>query len=477
MIRKVVKGITVGAALLGIVAGTASAADYAINIYGASAQHKFWLNLAPDYLADKGCTTINQYAFNSKHGMAVGQNCDFPAAGDNITIRYSSKASYDGIQAVYDRDTRDMCNAADNCASLVPVQVNLGASDVAATSFVQQTHGWLLGDQGFPGGEYINRPDATHPLPPQSAGLLSWNPIVVPFGFLVNNTATEYVCVPHDSGSMTDAEVNAYPTKYSSCVPDSVTTTPTPRGASGASSDCLGYFSCVDGACDGGINDGNACASASQCPDVALSDTYCKEVPVQNVTQTMARNIFSGKVNNWADFGPEYPNCPIVRCMRHAGSGTHATMDLAVMQGVNMVATSVPVGNPTWHFESSTDLTKCVTDNDCAIGYVDVDKLLTFDEMGAGTAGAHAVKYNGSAATRRNIVYGLYEFWSAQWVFYNPTDYPTGSGYETLRADMAIFSSDAANLTEAELGDSALYWAAQGEMQVTRSGDGQPILH
>ena len=76
-----------------------------------------------------------------------------------------------------------------------------------------------------------------------------------------------------------------------------------------------------------------------------------------------------------------------------------------------------------------------------------------------------------------NIVYGLYEFWSAQWVFYNPTDYPTGSGYERLRADMATFSSDAANLTEAELGDSALYWAAQGEMQVTRSGDGQPILH
>ena len=56
MIRQVIKGITVGAALLGIVAGTASAADYAINIYGASAQHKFWLNLAPDYLADKGCT-------------------------------------------------------------------------------------------------------------------------------------------------------------------------------------------------------------------------------------------------------------------------------------------------------------------------------------------------------------------------------------------------------------------------------------
>jgi len=477
MIKKLVIGIVSGAALLGMVAGHAAAADYDLNLYGASAQHKFWLNLAPDYLAAKGCDTINQYAYNGKHGMAVGENCDFPVAGDNITIRYSSRASYDGIQAVHDRATRSMCNALDNCASLVPTQVNLGASDVAATSFTQVTSGWENGNQDFPTGPFIDRPDATHPLPPASAGLLSWNPIIVPFGFLINNQATEYMCVRDDDVAMTANPHKSYEKEGASCVPDAVAgVTPTPRAASGPSSDCLGFYKCLDGVCNGGLNAGQACLEAQDCPDVALENTYCKEVPVQNVTQTMARNIFSERVNNWSDFGPEYPDCPIVRCMRHAGSGTHATFDLAVMQGIDMAGVSTPFS--TWHYESSTDLTKCVTDTPCAIGYVDVDKLLGFDydDMAAGALGAHMAKYNGVSATRRNIVYGLYEFWAAQWVFYNPLDFPAGSGMAQIRADMATFSSDEDNLTTAELGNAALFWAAQAEMKVSRAGDGQPIL-
>ena len=225
-----------------------------------------------------------------------------------------------------------MCNAADNCATLTAVQVNLGASDVAATSFQQQTHGWINGDQSFPTGEYIDRPDATHPLPPQSTGLRSWNPIVVPFGFLVNNTATEYVCVPHDSGSMTDAEVNAYPTVYSSCVPDSVTTSPTPRGASGPSSDCLGYFSCVDSVCAGGLNDGDPCAVAADCPDVALSNTYCKEVPIQKRDPDHGPQHFQWRRKQLGRFWSRIPELPHramyasrrFRNPRHHGSGCNA---------------------------------------------------------------------------------------------------------------------------------------------------------
>ncbi len=475
MIKKFVLGIATGAALLGMVAGQAAAADYDVNLYGASAQHKFWLNLAPDYLAAKGCTAINQYSYNSKHGMAVGENCTFPVAGDNITIRYSSRASYDGIQAVHDRATRSMCNAADDCDTLVPIQVNLGASDVAATSFVQSTSGWENGEQDFPGGDLIDRPDATHPLPPASAGLLSWNPIIVPFGFLINNQATEYMCVRDDDVAMTANPHKSYEKEGASCVPDAVAgTTPTPRDASGPSSDCQGFYKCLGGVCNGGLNAGNECEVAQDCPDVALADTYCKEVPVQNVTQTMIRNIFSERVNNWADFGPEYPDCPIVRCMRHAGSGTHATFDLAVMQGIGMAGNSTPFS--TWHHESSSDLVKCVTDTACSIGYVDVDTLLTAINIASDVEGAHVAKYNGAFPSRRNIVYGLYEFWASQWVFYNPLDFPAGSGMAQIRADMATFSSNPANLTFAELGNSALFWAAQAEMQVSRSGDGQPIL-
>ena len=152
-------------------------------------------------------------------------------------------------------------------------------------------------------------------------------------------------------------------------------------------------------------------------------------MPLQNVTQAMVRQIFTATnaVRNWADFGPEYQcqggSSPVQLCMRHAGSGTHATFDRAVMQPIGMQASSVPVGtNQKWHFTSSSDLTKCVTDLPGSIGYVDADKLLTFSGVGA-VNGAHMVKYNGAAATRRNIANGIYEFWAAQHVYYNPADF------------------------------------------------------
>lgn len=482
MFKKVLKGIAIGAAVLGMAAGTATAKDIDVNLYGASAQHKFWLNLAPDFLqsANIGCDTVTEYTYNKKHGMAVGDQCDVTANNaDKITIRYSSRASYDGVNAVLNKVSgglRDMCDT--GCSNLTPVAVNLGASDVAGTSFVQATQGWEDGNQGFPGTSYTANASAlSFPTASEVATLDFFNPIVVPFAFYVNNSVCEYRCTqPHPVPA--GAEY-AYSMWDRSCVPNAGA-----RTGSGLSDDCIGYYKCIDNVClDGNQGTGNerTCVTAEECADGAdASHTMCTEMPLQNVTQSMVRQIFgaTNTLTDWSDFGDEYCSGAIQLCMRHAGSGTHATFDLGVMQGVNMVTNSVPVGaNQKWHFTSSSDLTKCVTDLAGAIGYADADKLLKFKNVGVGGGinGAHVVKYNGAAATRRNVVNGIYEFWAAQWVYYLASDYTADADLETVRAEMETFSSDQANLTAATLGTSASYWAAQAEMKVTRDGDGQPI--
>lgn len=527
MFKRAIKGIVIGAAALGMFAGQAAAADYDINIYGASAQHKFWLNLAPDYLANEaGCDTVNQYAYNKKHGMAIGENCDIPASGDQIIIRYSSRASYDGINAVSAGATRSMCNAGDNCATLAATAVNLGASDVAGLSFQTRTQGWEDGNQSFPGPlYYANSGTLNFPTEATMEGLEEFNPIVVPFGFLINNSVTEYRCakpvVPVDS---TAVDHKAFDKNGWSCVPESLyacsntsytnqvdcedagatwaLTGTTTAGQSGVSTDCIGFYKClgyvagycsddsydnqedceaasatwtpeVKGTCNGGTKSGQSCDEADDCPDVVLADTYCKEVPVNNLSQTMAQRIFSGKATNWADFGPSYVAQSIVRCMRHSGSGTHATMNLAVMDGQELITGSVP--NVTWHFTSSSDLTKCVTDFAGAVGYVDVDKLLTFEEIGE-VAGAHIAKYNGADPVRRNIVDGVYEFWAAQHVYYRAADFEDGEPITDILDSMIAYSSDPANLTTATLSNAAYFWAAQSEMNVSRDVDGGPIF-
>ena len=100
--EKVLKSAVIGASMMAMV-GTAQAAEYNLNIYGASAQHKFWLNLAPDFLVDANggqCASVDQDSFDTKHGIARGNNC--LGDGSTIYIRYSSRASYDGINAVND---------------------------------------------------------------------------------------------------------------------------------------------------------------------------------------------------------------------------------------------------------------------------------------------------------------------------------------------------------------------------------------
>lgn len=525
MLKKLVKGIILSGTLLGILAGGASA-DMDLNLYGASAQHKFWSSMAKPFL-EQYCTSATDYSFNKKHAMTVGQNCTINGNNHaNVYFRYSSRASYDGVNAVRGTDgfTRTMC-AAPDCAALDTQTVNLGASDVAGTSFVQATQGWEDGNQSYPNFSYIaNDAELNFPNEPADiADLEEFKPIVVPFGFYVSNCVKEYRCTAPGAGLD-----KAYDRWGTSCVPN------TP-GADGISDDCVGYHKCLGwqdlpdyctdaqftdetaclapgvcsdpayttitacetagetwtsdnqwvdaeqlGTCNGGLNAGQECDEADDCPDVAVASTMCTAMPINNITQNMARQIFDdlNPVVSWTDFGPEYfvdttgacstADGYIRLCMRHAGSGTHATFDLLVMDGKSMNTTSFQAFDY-WHFTSSSDLTKCVTDLPGAIGYADADKLLTFEEIGS-VPGAHLVKYNGVWPSQRNIVNGLYEFWAAQHIYYEADNLTADQ--EWLRAQVDTYSSVQANIDSIGKGD---YWAAQGAMLVERLTDDAPI--
>ena len=74
------------------------------------------------------------------------------------------------------------------------VDVTIGASDVAGTTFSQATHGQYVGPYG---GGWTNR-DFTGGGAVNPAGLNFYNPLVVPFGFFINKDVTVMTCTGGD---------------------------------------------------------------------------------------------------------------------------------------------------------------------------------------------------------------------------------------------------------------------------------------
>lgn len=385
------KATILATAATALVATSALAADIDINIYGASAQYLFWNDAADDYLLDIGCTGVVQAEHTDlngkkKHGITKGT-----CGADTVYIRYSSKASFDGIYSCKGEvppDGQPTCDAvsprhremADESttnwttgvvADLACKEVTIGASDVNGATFSQGSHGQKKGHQG---GGYIDRNINAIDVD----GMTSYRPVVVPFGFFANTAAS-----------------------------------------------------------------------------------------ISNLTRLQALMVFSNKAWNWSDFGPTYVNKDVVACLRHAGSGTHATLDAAVMRGDWPLVRYEDPGY-VWFNDGSSDEMKCVDENGgqptasaAAVGYADSDYL-------AGHPGSYLntveVNYNGAAAAKDNIVNGVYSFWSAQWLFEcEPSDPVTHPHVAAL----AAFASDAANLPASKVP----YWATQDEMNVEKAND------
>ena len=465
-IKKILTSVIAGAGLLGLV-GMADASND-INLYGASAQHEFWRAAVPAWMqADVGdgglgCDIAIESDADSKNVIVMGTNCNNPiVTGGTINVRYTSKNSSYGIGAACNMaaysdpdcepgETKMCVGDDDGCTTLDCYNVTLGSSDVQLTSFTQTTPTGFnqLGatpelecrKSVFPSDEFIAANcDTVLTRDEQS--------VVVPFGFAVNNNVTQARCTaPGPVGP--NAEHKAYSHWGWQCIPD----------ANGYSEDCIGYYKCEDGLCADGSG---ACESHFDCPDAALEDTTCTAMPIDNLSRLQVLLIFSEgnnatKLTNWNQFGPWYPDLTIHRCMRCAGSGTHATFDLQVLRG-DVTVKQDSVMNAFNHHTSSTRLQNCIEKFDGGVGYLDADKPLV------GANQIHIVKYQGVEPTRAKIENCQYNFWAAQHL------YGINAEISDLELDEEIDSLIAftnASSTLDLLGSPKNdFWAAQGDMK------------
>lgn len=429
--KKSMKTLALSAAILAMGA-TANAAVIDLNIYGASAEFLFWNAAAPNFLKNvRGCAVTSQTtSADGKHEITQGTGCD--GGANTINLRYSAKASYDGIYAVSNKyDPTVVAPATQQCPGL-PGQrklingagnngtscqeVHLGASDVAGESFTQSSDGQVYGMRN---GGAVTR--SFNGVP--TTGLTPYQPIVVPFGFFANNAIKVEKCV-------------------------------------------------------GGAADGALCTAATAVADCGTG-SVCTQKTIDNITREMAVQIFSGNILSWKDFGASYsvagdPTDSVYACFRHAGSGTHSSLDKAVFAGVaTLTSLENSGGSPYAYFnDSSSDEIKCVNGNIGtgtgsaigAIGYADADQTI-------GTAGSSqnvvALKYNGLAGRRSAIRNGAYDFFSNQWLYENPTKTPTTSAQHTLISQLVNFASNPANIPAAK----ANFWAAASEMTYNKAND------
>lgn len=441
--NRMTKTLLVGGALIALT-GTAFAAETDINIYGASAEFNFWKTAAQSFLTSTTgfhCTAtvpadgVPAVDAGPAHGILKGTGCT-NAPTDTIVLRFSSKASYDGVLAAL---AKNDVNADMSCgttaallnqrkmavlptdgthtvASTSCVPVTVGASDIPAESFIQTSSGQLNGPAG---GGAITRSFGTADLPGIDASALAnspMQPVKVPFGFFVNTGVTAKTC--------TAGRVGDY------C---------------GTSTDCNTKV--------------NGVSVTGTCGTTATT--------INNMTREMASLLFSGQISNWSQFGPAFTAQPVVLCLRHAGSGTQATMDLAVMNNgawgqslVNTEVASVSPAHPvvTWFNDGSGGEKTCITGASGAVGYLDADS-----SVGANTAGP--LKYNGSYPSAYAIKNGEYDFWADQTVYFPDT---ISANEMTAATQLLSYLNSDAGLTAANFFH---FWAASTSMGVTKDSE------
>ncbi|MHC1743860.1 MAG: hypothetical protein AB9873_12620 [Syntrophobacteraceae bacterium] len=411
-----------------------------INIYGASAQYDFWNDAADNFLIDiGGCSGVLQGA-TSPNGATVGSACANWAGSPSVTIRYSSKASYDGIWASQGQEDTDNCDAGDDDtnlrlmrtsnsnAALACYPVTLGASDVAGDSFVQKSHGYAYGPFAPPWLDFdfsgIEAPTPTA------------QPLVVPFGFFVNKAVKARHC----------KDTLAAGFEY---------------------------------------RQGEWCTADSQC-DGTTGSCEATSKTITNITRMMITSIYSGGVQKWTDFGSYFDNKDIVACLRHAGSGTHATLQYAVMEGngwgpSTLLDTQDDDGTSeasggngerlTYFNQGTGEMINCVNGDDGnsgtpfsnttwgAIGYADADRSISSKPNVYGP-----IKFDGASPLRWNLRNGKYTFYSVI-NLYESADV-TDAQREILDA-LYAFAADPTRIP----GTKANFWATAAEMKFFKSTD------
>ncbi|MFZ0927331.1 MAG: hypothetical protein WAN11_01945 [Syntrophobacteraceae bacterium] len=468
LLKTAAKGLILGASIFALATG-AQAATY-VNLHGATAQYNFWSHYAPTFLSSvMGCTVASTNSFSTADGkstVTIGTSCTGIPSGDAhngpngntggagdepnaIYFSYSNKASWDGVGAVIGQySASNNGGAANPCSTNFERQVatcpddactgfttttapyicqpiDIGASDVEASAFVQTSTGTLFGPLD-PGTTQITR-GFTHANALNVSGLPASGhytsgsysvknpetPISYPFSFYVNPGVEAYQCAS-------------------------------------------------------GIHQGSYCADDRNCGGTAGDFTICTLSTITNLTRLQAVALFSGTIKDWSEFGAAFPAHPVTLCFRHAGSGTSATLDWGVMNGngwgthiygfgENRASTGTP---PYIYFNDGTgDLKNCMNwaagatfsgadglasgEEGGAVGYMDSDN--------ANASGLYTqVAYNGQFASRVAMHDGIYDdFWTVNRLYV-----PSGLPQQVVDFYAAMLTAlkTPANISDANLG-------------------------
>jgi hypothetical protein len=467
--KKLMTVLAVGALMLSM-AGIAVAADVDINIYGSSAQYKFWTVEAVPFLQAQGCTIAaantlsvdtttstcpnGANACTANGGWPAGVNWHgvkyfiasataCPAAvstNGNVNIRVAAYDSNDGIQAALghtnpldvgecvgnQRTQLATVAGGNNVNNFDCYPTTLGASDVNGTSLVQNTTGWFDGPAG-PASP--NKADSVCLISNGATcgtGAGTAGPqINIDLGhFVANNTAgASYRLVPTQTCGAGSGLTDYHPL----VVP-------------------WGFFANKDAQTTG---------------DGLLQPHFT------NLTPAMIALILSGNVFDWHQFYPAIPaNSFINLCLRVGGSGTMATFDVGVVR-TNGTGPTIPtedsnlLNNGIWFNNTSGDLANCINNFPGSFGPLDADNTNKGDTYGA-------IPFNGALPTAANIQNGLYDrFWSLEHIF-APNPFPGAPSQQSaLVTALAAFAAVQANIPAAEVP----FWMTSANMNVQKATD------
>ncbi len=442
--KKLTIALAVGALTLSMAA--IGSADTSINVYGASAQTNFWSAQAQGWLQSPtggGCTgafsqqTVSPhdgtpagvYYHGAKYYIGQAASCaNDPNGRGTITVRVTAFDSYDGLSPVLgytnpwvpDVSTQAAANWQGNpCTGNKRAMLNTTTSSTFPGAFACEPVNLgatdvtpdLLVQRGS--GAHVDGPGTSggsfnvnlSQYPLNPQGLNHYQPVVVPFAIWANKGVAAKTCTAGNIGAFCSANA-----------------------------DC---------------GTGGTCGPA---------------VPLQSLSLDMVSQIFSGKLKNWNQFGAAFPNQTIQVCLRVPGSGTQATFDYSVMHrtGFAMPILEAGSGSPLVYFNYTTpDMMNCIDGNAGAIGIADADS-----GPGANTYGP--ISYAGYAPSRANIRNGLYDFYSIENLWENPSDANYAS-YHPLVVNFTNFANNPANIPSARK-----FWASQAEMLQLKSGTGYP---
>jgi hypothetical protein len=391
--KKTAKVLAVTASMVAL-AGVAQAATYDINIYGASAQFNFLAKGAAAYLGTGtgtlGCTGLSSFVKDSsgKHGIITGTSCTpSPAitgftAGSTVNIRVSNKASYDGIWAVKglaDVTITDSTNPDYICEHTAPLNGFQRRMITSTTDTSLSCQRVTAGASDVAGASFLQG----------SKG--------VQFGWkafdATSNPVVDRSNIFIGTGGISTSDL---PNHYSPvAVP-------------------FGFY--------------------------AHNDVTYNGLPITNLTRLQAVSLFSGGIKKWSDFGAGYPDLHATICLRHAGSGSGATLDGSVMNGGlwGTALISTP-NNPNdaaagsiasydntvadvYFNDGTSDELNCVNTFSGAVGYADADAGLTKAASYAnipnnGAGDVLPIMYQGVAPSANAIANGVYDFWTKEQVF------------------------------------------------------------